>query len=58
MVSFTASHEQFAAAILAQDGPPDTNDPAQMRQGGPFASVALGKSGVATMNIVDDTKKT
>ncbi|MBT5823033.1 MAG: NAD(P)-dependent oxidoreductase, partial [Rhodobacteraceae bacterium] len=26
--------------------------------GGPFASVALGNSGVASMNIVDDAKKT
>jgi len=29
-----------------------------MCHGGPFASVELGNSGVATMNIVDDTKKT
>jgi len=29
-----------------------------MCHGGPFASVELGNSGVAGMNIVDDAKKT
>jgi uronate dehydrogenase len=29
-----------------------------MCHGGPFASVDLGQSGVASMNIVDDKKKT
>lgn len=50
--------EQFAEKILAEAPAPDPTDPAQMRHGGPFASVELGHSGVATMNIVDDSKKT
>ncbi len=50
--------EQFAPAILAETEPMDTKDPGNMCQGGPFAAVDLGNSGVATMNIIDDTKKT
>lgn len=50
--------EQFAEAILAETGPQDVRDPGNMCHGGPFASVDLGNSGVATMNIIDDTKKT
>ena len=50
--------EQFAPAILAETEPMDTKDPGNMCQGGPFAAVELGNSGVATMNIIDDTKKT
>lgn len=50
--------EQFADKILAETGPLDPADPGNMCHGGPFAKVALGKSGVATMNIVDDTKRT
>jgi uronate dehydrogenase len=50
--------EQFAPAILAETAPMDTQDPGNMCQGGPFAAVELGNSGVATMNITDDTKKT
>lgn len=50
--------EQFAQAILAQTEPMDLNDPGSLYQGGPFAAVALGDSGMATMDIVDDTKKT
>ena len=50
--------EQFAEKILAEAPAPDTSDPAQMYHGGPFASVPLGNSGVAQMNIVDDKKKT
>jgi uronate dehydrogenase len=50
--------EQFAEAILAETEPMDTQDPGNMCQGGPFAAVELGNSGVATMNIIDDTKKT
>lgn len=49
--------EQFAAEVLAQEPPQDLNDPTFLFQGGPFASVKLGNSGVASMNIVDDTKK-
>ena len=50
--------EQFAKALLREADPADTTDPAQMFQGGPFAAIELGNSGVATMNIIDDTKKT
>ena len=50
--------EQFAAKILGQAPPPDTDDLAQMLHGGPFASVELGKSGLAAMTIVDDKKVT
>lgn len=48
--------EQFAAKILAEAPPADPTDPGQMCQGGPFASVELGHSGTATMNIIDDKK--
>lgn len=50
--------EQFAEAILAEEPAADTSDAGQMCHGGPFAAVSLGNSGVATMNIIDDTKKT
>jgi len=50
--------EQFAEKILAEEDAADTSDPAHMHHGGPFASIELGNSGLATMNIVDDTKKT
>ena len=50
--------EQFAAEVFAQGGVQDSQDPGIMCHGGPFASVELGHSGVATMNIVNDTKKT
>ncbi len=50
--------EQFAGKILAEEPPQDLSDPAQLYQGGPFASVPLGESGVATMNIIDDKKTT
>ena len=49
--------EQFAKEIFKQDGPLDISDIGNMCHGGPFASVTLGNSGVATMNIIDDTKK-
>ena len=49
--------EQFAEKILAEAPMPNTSDPAQMHHGGAFASVPLGHSGVAQMNIVDDKKK-
>lgn len=48
--------EPQADAILSQAGPGDPTDPAQMYHGGPFAAIELGNSGLATMNIVDDTK--
>jgi len=50
--------EQFATEILAEAESAETSDAAHMHHGGPFAAVALGNSGVATMNITDDTKKT
>ncbi|KMK65710.1 NAD(P)-dependent oxidoreductase [Puniceibacterium sp. IMCC21224] len=50
--------EEHAVAIFAEAGPLDPADPGNMCHGGPFASVQLGNSGVATMNIVDDRKKT
>ena len=50
--------EQFAEKVLAETPAPDLNDPAEMLQGGPFAKVDLGQSGLAQMTIVDDRKKT
>ena len=50
--------EQFAVDILANAEPANPQDVGDMCHGGPFASVALGNSGMATMDIVDDTKKT
>lgn len=48
--------EVFAEAILAEAGPGDPRDPAQMHHGGPFAAVDPGESGLARMIIVDDRK--
>ncbi|WP_299637458.1 NAD(P)-dependent oxidoreductase [uncultured Ruegeria sp.] len=50
--------EQFAEQILAETPPLDPRDPGSTCHGGPFAAVELGNSGIATMKIVDDTKKT
>lgn len=50
--------EQFAEKILGDEPPMDPQDPGHMCHGGPFASVELGNSGTAQMNIVDDTRKT
>lgn len=50
--------EAFAAEILAQEPASDINDLAQLCHGGPFAAVELGNSGLASMDIVDDTKQT
>ena len=49
--------EQFAAKVLANAPTPNTKDVGEMCHGGPFASVDLGHSGMATMNIVNDAKK-
>ncbi len=49
--------EQFANQILADTPAPNLHDPEQLCLGGPFASVEIGNSGVASMNIVDDSKK-
>jgi len=53
----TDNAEEFAEQILAETDPMDNQDPGNMCHGGPFAKVELGNSGVATMNIIDDTKK-
>lgn len=50
--------EQFAEKVLAEQGPVDTTAPAEMLQGGPFAKVDLGQSGIAQMTIVNDKKET
>ena len=50
--------ERFAEKILAEAPLQDPHDPGHRYHGGPFASVELGESGVATMNIIDDTRKT
>jgi uronate dehydrogenase len=50
--------EQFSESVFAAALPADTKDPAQMFHGGPFASTRLGESGVAAMNIVNDSKRT
>lgn len=50
--------EQFAAEVLAAEPPADPADPGIACQGGPFAAVNLGESGVASMNIIDDKKVT
>lgn len=49
--------EQFAEKILAETASMHAQDPGNMCHCGPFASVELGNSGVATMNIIDDTRK-
>ncbi|MFT5574177.1 MAG: uronate dehydrogenase [Cryomorphaceae bacterium] len=49
--------EQFAEKILAEADSEDINDPGSKFLGGPFASVELGNSGVASMNIVNDKKE-
>ncbi len=50
--------EQFAEKMLTACAPANLNDVGETCHGGPFASIALGNSGLATMDIVDDTKKT
>jgi uronate dehydrogenase len=49
--------EQFAEEVLANEPPMDPHDPNHMCHGGPFAGVELGNSGLAGMNVIDDTKK-
>lgn len=50
--------ETYAEEVLANEPPMDTQNPGHMCHGGPFASIALGEGAVASMNVVDDTKKT
>ena len=49
--------EQFSEKVFAESEMSDPHDPGNMCQGGPFASVELGNSGIATMKIVDDKKQ-
>jgi uronate dehydrogenase len=49
--------EQFANEVLKSAPDMDPQDPEAMCHGGPFASVPLGNSGVAQMDIVNDAKK-
>ena len=49
--------EQFAKEVFSNAETADINDAAHMYHGGPFAAIELGNSGIATMNIVDDSKK-
>ena len=49
--------EQFADEVYANSALLDPQDIGDYCHGGPFASVELGNSGLAIMNIVDDTKK-
>ena len=50
--------EAFAAEVLADAPPEPVGDPSHAVVGGPFAAVEPGESGLATMDIVDDTKRT
>ncbi len=51
--------EQFAKAIYAEAGRLDPKDPAHAHHGGPFASIELGNSGLAELNLdPDDVAKT
>ncbi len=50
--------EQFAKDVFADTPPLDNKDLANLCIGGPFATVELGNSGVAALNVVDDRKKT
>ena len=48
--------DQFAAEVLANTPALDHSDPEHSLIGGPFAVVEIGNSGLANMNVVDDTK--
>ena len=49
--------EQFAEEVLAEAAPADPTDKGPDVSWGPFATVELGNSGVASMNIVQDKKE-
>lgn len=49
--------EEFAKQVLAEAEPANPHDNGQMCHGGPFATVELGNSGTASMNIVQDKKE-
>ena len=46
--------EQFAEAIYAEAGPLDPQDTANTHHGGPFASIELGNSAIAALNLNSD----
>ena len=48
--------EQFAEAEFAKAGPQDPRDLGVMCHGGPFATVPLGQSGIAALNLRGDGK--
>ncbi|MFT6031937.1 MAG: uronate dehydrogenase [Arenicella sp.] len=48
--------EQFASLVLADTTALEHSDPEHSLIGGPFAVVELGNSGVASMNVINDTK--
>ena len=49
--------EQFAEQVLAEAEQANPHDKGRMCHGGPFATVELGNSGTASMNIVQDKKE-
>ena len=49
--------EVFAKEVFADTPPLDNTDLANLCIGGPFATVELGNSGVAALNVVDDRKE-
>ena len=62
LASFMGYHpkdnaEQFAEVVLAEADQANPHDKGQMCHAGPFASVELGNSGTASMNIVQDKKE-
>ena len=50
--------EDLAAEVLANEPQNDPQDAGHICHGGPFASVALGNSGLAGMNVIQDAKET
>jgi len=50
--------ETYAEDVLANEPQRDPQDAGHMCHGGPFASIPLGEGAVASMNVVDDSKKT
>jgi len=50
--------EVYAEDVLANEQQNDPQDIGHFCHGGPFASIPLGEGAVASMNVVDDSKKT
>ena len=46
--------ERFAETVFAAADPMDPKDPAHLCLGGPFATIPLGESGVAHLNLKED----